>query len=333
MICGLFFVLGDVCEIFGLSVACFQVLSLILSDVIEDKLDIISSGPTVPLLSSPRQCLQLLKRLSVMDKVPPVVIKVLEEKASHKKASEASDLVKKSFTSEWDHVQNVVIGRNSVATETATKMADTLGYIPVLLTNQLQGEASEAAQMFVKLARYVILGFGNKLPDQEKVDLSKLELELCEAGLTKSQLKMVGEAASHAYNSGKSLCVISGGETIVHVRGTGRGGRNQEMALAFAIAYHNMMKNETDKALLESHVEFLSAGTDGQDGPTDAAGAVVNKDIVPQAVASNLYPQEFLDNNDSHNFFKLMDDKDNPIRTGLTCTNVMDVQLLLIKLI
>ena len=268
-----------------------------------------------------------------MDKVPKVVVDVLEDKASHKKASEASDLVKKSFTSDWDHVHNYVIGRNSVATETAAKMADTLGYVPLILTNQLQGEASLAAEMFVKLAKYVILGFGNKPPDQGKVDLSKLELELCEGGLTKSQLNIVGEAAGHAYNSGKSLCIISGGETTVHVTGTGLGGRNQEMALAFGIAYHNMLKEETDNALQQSHVEFLSAGTDGQDGPTDAAGAVVNRDTVPLAMSSKLMPQDYLRNNDSHTFFKLMPDKDNPIRTGLTCTNVMDVQLLLIKLI
>ena len=306
-------------------------VSLILSDVIEDKLDIISSGPTVPLLSSPRQCLQLLKRLSVMDKVPKVVIDVLEDKASHKKAS---DLVQKSFTYDWEHVHNYVIGRNSVATETAAKMAETLGYVPLILTNQLQGEASMAAQMFVTLAKYVILGFGNKQPDEEKVDVSRLETELIREGLTKSQLKVVGEAAGHAYNSGKSLCVISGGETIVHVTGTGLGGRNQEMALAFAIEYHKMLEQEKDNiALQQSHVEFLSAGTDGQDGPTDAAGAVVNRDTVPLAKASNLTPENFLKNNDSHNFFKQMTEKDNPIRTGLTCTNVMDVQLLLIKLI
>ena len=308
----------------------FQVVSLILSDVIEDKLDIISSGPTVPLLSSPRQCLQLLKRLTVTDKVPKVVIDVLEDKASHKKAS---DLVQKSFTYDWDHVHNYVIGRNSVATETAAKMADTLGYVPLILTNRLQGEASLVAQMFVTLAKYVIWGFGIKQPDQGKVDLSKLELELCEGGLTKSQLKVVGKAAEHAYNSGKSLCIISGGETTVHVTGTGRGGRNQEMALAFAIEYHKMLEQETDSSLQQSHVEFLSAGTDGQDGPTDAAGAVVNRDTVPQAVASKLAPEDYLRNNDSHNFFKQMTEKDNPIRTGLTCTNVMDVQLLLIKLI
>ena len=310
-----------------------QVLSLILSDVIEDKLDIISSGPTVPLLSSPRQCLQLLKRLSVMDKVPQVVLDVLEEKASHKKATESSDLVKKSYTSEWDHVHNFVIGRNSVATETAARMADSLGYVPLILSNALQGEASLVAQMFVRLAKYVILGFGNRPPDQGKVDLATLEVELCKNGLSKSQLNVVGTAASQAYNSGKSLCIICGGETIVHVKGTGVGGRNQEMALAFAIEYHKLLLEENNKVLTQCPVEFLSAGTDGQDGPTDAAGAVVNRDLVPLAMSSKLTPQEYLDNNDSHTLFSQLKDSDSLIKTGLTCTNVMDVQLMLIKLI
>lgn len=310
-----------------------RVLSLILSDVIEDKLDIISSGPTVPLLSSPRQCLQLLKRLSVMDKVPQVVVDVLEEKASHKKATESSDLVKKSYTSEWDHVHNFVIGRNSVATETAARMADSLGYVPLILSNALQGEASLVAQMFVRLAKYVILGFGNRPPDQGKVDLATLEVELCKNGLSKSQLNVVGTAASQAYNSGKSLCIICGGETIVHVKGTGVGGRNQEMALAFAIEYHKLLHEENNKVLTQCPVEFLSAGTDGQDGPTDAAGAVVNRDLVPLAMSSKLTPQEYLDNNDSHTLFSQLKDSDSLIKTGLTCTNVMDVQLMLIKLI
>ena len=315
------------------SVSLFQVLSLILSDVIEDKLDIISSGPTVPLLSSPRQCLQLMKRLMVKDKVPKVVIDTLEEKAMHNQANKASasDLVQQSYTSEWDHVHNVVIGRNSIATATAAKTADSLGYVPLILSNTLQGEASFVAQMFVKLAKYVILGFGADSSEQGKVDLSTLELELCKSGLSKSQLKAVDIAAGQAYNSGKHVCIVCGGETTVHVKGTGQGGRNQEMALAFAIEYNNMLQEETNEALSKSHVEFLSAGTDGQDGPTDAAGAVVNRDLVPLAMSSQLIPQDYLDNNDSHTLFKKMKDSDNLIRTGLTCTNVMDVQLLMIK--
>ena len=296
--------------------------------MIEDKLDIISSGPTVPLLSSPRQCLQLIKRLMVKDLVPKVVIETLEEKASHNQAGKASDLVQQSYTSEWEHVHNYVIGRNSVATATAARTADSLGYVPLILSNTLQGEASLVAQMFVKLAKYVILGFGAG----EKVDLSALEIELCKNGLSKEQLKAVGKTAEKAYNSGKQVCIITGGETIVHVKGSGVGGRNQEMALAFALEYHNALQEDADSAMSKCHVEFLSAGTDGQDGPTDAAGAVVNRDFVPLAMSSQLIPQDYLDNNDSHTLFKQIPDSDTLIRTGLTCTNVMDVQLLMIKL-
>ena len=104
------------------------------------------------------------------------------------------------------------------------------------------------------------------------------------------------------------------------------------MALAFAIEYYVMLNEPAETALLKSHVEFLSAGTDGQDGPTDATGAVVNRDTVSLAMAAKLVRKEYLDNNDYNTFFKLLNDTDNPVSPGLTCTNVMDIQLMLIKL-
>ena len=104
------------------------------------------------------------------------------------------------------------------------------------------------------------------------------------------------------------------------------------MALAFAIEYYDMLNESAEIALVKRHVEFLSAGTDGQDGPTDATGAVVNRDTVPLAMAARLLRKKYLYNNDSNPFFKLLNDTDYPISPGLTCTNVMDIQLMLIKL-
>jgi hydroxypyruvate reductase len=111
-------------------------------------------------------------------------------------------------------------------------------------------------------------------------------------------------------------CVISGGETTVTIRGEGKGGRNQEFVLAASI----------DIAGLQP-VVVLSAGTDGTDGPTDAAGAICDGDSISRAKNSNLSPAEFLDNNDSYTFFEKLNDL---IITGPTNTNVMDLRIMLV---
>jgi hydroxypyruvate reductase len=95
------------------------------------------------------------------------------------------------------------------------------------------------------------------------------------------------------------------------------GGRNQEMALAFAIAAEGW-----------DRVSFLSAGTDGTDGPTDAAGAVADGSTCRRAQKAGLNPQDFLQNNDSYAFFESLGDL---LKTGPTRTNVMDVMCLLVE--
>jgi len=115
------------------------------------------------------------------------------------------------------------------------------------------------------------------------------------------------------------LALLAGGETTVTVKGNGRGGRNQEMALAFAIA--------AERHGLTGHWTFLSGGTDGRDGPTDAAGGIVDRDSISRLKEAGIRPQEMLDNNDSYNALKNSLDL---INTGATGTNVADLQVLLI---
>ncbi|MFP5378832.1 MAG: MOFRL family protein [Vicinamibacteria bacterium] len=116
----------------------------------------------------------------------------------------------------------------------------------------------------------------------------------------------------------RPACVLSSGETTVTVTGTGRGGRNQEFTLALA----------SPLAALDAAVVAASVGTDGIDGPTDAAGALVDPTTLTRARAAGLpAPDEVLRRNDSHAFFAGLDDL---IRTGPTATNVGDVQALLI---
>jgi hydroxypyruvate reductase len=111
-------------------------------------------------------------------------------------------------------------------------------------------------------------------------------------------------------------CILSGGETTVTIRGAGLGGRNQEFVLAAAIALEGSRQ-----------VTVLSAGTDGTDGPTDAAGAIGDSSTVSRAQRLGLHAKQFLANNDSYHFFEKIDGL---IKTGPTGTNVMDVRVLLV---
>ena len=126
----------------------------------------------------------------------------------------------------------------------------------------------------------------------------------------------VRRVAADAATRARPLCVISSGETTVTVRGTGRGGRNQEFALAMASAL----------GVLGDPVAGASIGTDGIDGPTDAAGAIVDSSTLPRAAAAGLDPRQFLDDNNTYVFFERLGDL---IKTGPTATNVGDLQVIL----
>ena len=111
-------------------------------------------------------------------------------------------------------------------------------------------------------------------------------------------------------------CILSGGETTVTMKGRGKGGRNQEFALAAAIDIAD-----------EENILIMSGGTDGTDGPTDAAGAFADTGTMKRALELNMDPALFLDNNDSYHFFKKINDL---FITGPTNTNVMDLRIMLV---
>ncbi|MFT5730651.1 MAG: glycerate 2-kinase [Desulforhopalus sp.] len=114
----------------------------------------------------------------------------------------------------------------------------------------------------------------------------------------------------------RPACLISGGETTVTIEGQGKGGRNQEFVLATAMKMENMQ-----------NTVVLSAGTDGTDGPTDAAGAITDSTVLDRAEDAGLVPLQYLKNNDSYHFFDALGDL---YKTGPTNTNVMDVRILLV---
>jgi hydroxypyruvate reductase len=151
-----------------------------------------------------------------------------------------------------------------------------------MLNEPVTGEASEAASLFIALA--------------DDIDTGK-------AGLKKPAL------------------IVAGGETTVTIRGTGTGGRNQEMALAFAC---RLFETRQDG----KNIFFLSAGTDGIDGPTDAAGAMITPALKGIIRDQGIDPGRYLENNDANRFFEKTG---HLIKTGPTGTNVCDLQLLIVN--
>lgn len=141
-------------------------------------------------------------------------------------------------------------------------------------------------------------------------------------GETRDVAKVHAAIAREILKSGNPIhapcCVISGGETTVTIHGKGLGGRNQEFCLASALYIKD----------LPHRIVILSGGTDGNDGPTDAAGAIVDPLTVKRGIDDGLEASEYLENNDAYHFFEKLDDL---LITGPTNTNVMDVRLVLVR--
>ena len=175
-------------------------------------------------------------------------------------------------------VHNLIVGSNIQALEAARSEAHALGLTPMILSSSIEGETREIARMHAALAR---------------------------------EIRTSGNPVT------PPACLISGGETTVTLRGSGKGGRNQEFVLAAAL----------DIAGLPETV-ILSAGTDGTDGPTDAAGAIADGETCARALNLGLDPRTALDGNDAYPFFEKLGDL---ILTGPTNTNVMDVRLVLVR--
>lgn len=319
-----------------------QVLSLILSDVIGDPLDIIASGPTVPNLSSHSDVLSILDKYTLRDKAPRSVISYLMTSSIEREKKIEQPCVPVS-NGQYIHTQNVLIGTNSIATESALLAAEKLGFHSCVWSHSVQGEARVLGEALATFAYNCLLEMNQRdstqmesphvqgIPAPFIKDLFNYSLP----EMRESFLKLDSSFQELLHDKPHLVCLISGGEPTVTVTGEGRGGRNQEMALAFAIKLHELSgakesANKKGKDTLIPCCVFVSVGTDGQDGPCDAAGAIVDGKVVRHALEQGLDPRAFLTNNDSFNFFSMLDQGKHLIKTGLTGTNVMDVQLLVL---
>jgi len=247
-------------------------LTLIISDVVGDPLDIISSGPTVADSSTPGEALEVLKRFGAKPPgVPEAVFNVLKRRA------QAGDVPLPIP----ETVRNHIIGNNALAVAAAVGKAAELGFQVEPLGSAQQGEANE------------------------------IGLELAERCL-----EVRARSAT-----GAPICLISGGEPVVRLtrrESPGKGGRNQQLVLA-------AMKRLWDESA--EGIVILSGGTDGEDGPTDAAGACVDAELIRRAQSEDRRPEGYLDRNDAYTYF---DEIGGLIKTGPTHTNVMDLRVALI---
>lgn len=283
-------------------------MTLILSDVIGDPLDIIASGPTVPNYSTPANCLEIFRKLNAEKMIPDIVIQYLQQAEKDQQKRGQVDPVN------FPHVQNVLVGSNRFAVNAAVKKAESIGYTPVVVSTELSGEARDVGHMYSDLACFA---WNGSLPQLSPVTKDVLTDDLFNKIII-------------ARNAKKPVCIIGAGETTVTLKGKGTGGRSQEMALAIAIDINENF-NQFPLGKNPGGLVLLSAGTDGQDGPTPAAGAVAGPFQVLDAMNEGLNPKEFLRNNDSFTFYSSFQNGRDHVVTGLTGTNVMDIQVLLVS--
>jgi len=268
-----------------------RTLALVLSDVVGDPLDTIASGPVSPDPTTYGDALRVLDDLGLAATVPTTAREHLERGQDGR-----IDESPKPGDPLFDRVQAHVVGSNRLATGAAREEAERRGYETLVLSTMITGEAREIGR--------ALAGVG--------------------AEIVRSGTPLEPPA-----------CVIAGGETTVRVTGGGQGGRNQEVALGAALALDELLGPVARSEAIEGGesdatdpILLASIGTDGIDGPTDAAGALATTGTVRRAGEIGLDARRALAENDAYPFFDRLGDL---IRTGPTGTNVMDVALLLVR--
>ncbi len=277
----------------GLARACAagRLVSLMISDVLGDPLDVIASGPTVSDTSTADEALAVLERFGAADALPTSIFAFLE-KAKAAASERAPDQPAGNC-----RVSNLVIGNNALAVDAAGAEAERLGYSHAMQSApECEGLAEDIGRHLAEMALSMRNGPGSN---------------------------------STGSNSTGPDCLISGGEPVVKLADAnvrGRGGRNQQLVLAALELL--VQKNTEATRAVGSGIAILSGGTDGEDGPTDAAGAFFDESVISAAVEQGLDPSDFLRRNDAYNFFEPLGAL---IKTGPTHTNVCDIRVVAVE--
>jgi glycerate 2-kinase len=237
-----------------------KIFSLVLSDVLGDRLDTIASGPAYPDCTTSQDALGIIGKYDI--KLPSKVLNAL----------------KKETPKSLGNVETRIVGSISIACEAARIAAEQLGYTSMILTASLDCEAREAGKFLSGIAR---------------------------------------EISARERPVKRPCAIILGGETVVQVKGKGLGGRNQELALSAACGIEGL-----------ENIVIVSTATDGTDGPTDAAGGLVDGETMMHLREKGIDVEEALSNNDSYHALEVVGDL---LMTGPTGTNVSDLIVLLCR--
>lgn len=276
----------------GLARACgaSRLITLIISDVLGDPLDVIASGPTVDDTATASDALLVLEKYQARQAgISPTVFTLLQRAATVGVSRRASVMAR---------VSNRVIGNNATAVDAAGAEAERLGYAQAMVAaKQLEGPANDIGRHHARMATRM----------------------RCEPGPN---------------------CLITGGEPtvqLVEASRRGKGGRNQQLVLAALCELLNDGPAEPRQSLPSSQnpvsnpldgIVILSGGTDGEDGPTDAAGAWIDSAVWEACRKHGRVPDEYLRRNDAYHFFEPLG---RLLKTGPTHTNVCDVRVVVVN--
>jgi len=249
-------------------------ITLAISDVKDDDLEDIGSGPTIPDPTTYKDCTDIIRKYNLKDKLSKKIMKHFKKGIKNN----VSETLKPN-SPVFNKTRAFVIGNTYYALKKAKELFEKQGFKTLLLTSNDDGETKEIAKIYSSIIK--------------EIKISKNPIS-------------------------PPVILLTGGELTVNVTGKGKGGRNQELILAMLIELQNF----------DHDFAILSGGTDGIDGPTDAAGAAIDRTIYKIVDKLNLLPQKYLSNNDSYNFFKKTNSL---IFTGSTGTNVRDIRFFYIE--
>lgn len=239
-----------------------SLFSIILSDVVGDRLDSIASGPAILDESTSIQALNIIEKYNI--KVSNKIIQAL----------------KVETPKTVNNCESIIAGSVTALCESAARKADSLGFKPLILSTSIESEARKIGEILSSIARDI-------------------------------------KNSNSKYNMKAPCAIILGGESVVKVTGNGKGGRNQEIALSSAFGIQEL-----------EDVMIVSFGSDGTDGPTNAAGGIVDGGSIKRMIERGLDPEKELSNNNSYYALKASGDL---IISGPTGTNVNDLMMILIK--
>ncbi|KAK7868982.1 hypothetical protein R5R35_013905 [Gryllus longicercus] len=290
-----------------------RVITFILSDVIGDPLDFIASGPTVKNEDPSVLPLEIIEKYHLQTQIKSNIVQELKKQ-------------QKTIDFPQNNVYNVLIGNNLTALLAAKEAAINKGYFPILLSDKISCPVAELSEWYSTLC----VTFWKAQETRNSTDLKEvLHLAVEKYGFTDEVVELfLSFVPKFREGAFKGLCIIGGGEptVVVHKRCGSKGGRSQELALRFSVKIHELANQEECDNMA---CVLMAAGTDGIDGPTDAAGGFGYLEQIDIANAIGLDAKTYIERSNSYAYFSAL--PRDMIKIGHTGTNVMDLHIIMIK--